>query len=78
MIEPEQIPSAFRSPLTEDSWVRERELLRYIPFDHERLWSEIESGRFPTPYELAPNFTAWRWGEVLSMARPESREFREE
>ena len=78
VIEPTHIPSAFRSPLTEDSWVRERELLRYIPFDHEQLWSEIESGRFPTPYELAPNFTAWRWGEVLSAARPEPREFRSE
>ena len=72
------IPSSFKAPLTEDSWVRERELLRYIPYDHERLWSEVEAGRFPAPYELAPNFIAWRWGEIVKMIDPEPRTFRSE
>ena len=51
--------------LTPDSWVRERELLRRVPFSRSTLWREVKAGRFPAPYKLSPNTTAWLWCEVL-------------
>ena len=50
--------------LTSDSWLRERELLRRVPFSRSTLWREVKAGRFPSPTKLSPNTTAWLWSEV--------------
>lgn len=51
--------------LAPDSWLRERELLRRVPFSRSTLWREVKAGRFPAPYKLSPNTTAWLWREVF-------------
>jgi prophage regulatory protein len=51
--------------LTSDSWLRERELLRRVPFSRSTLWREVKAGRFPAPYKLSPGTSAWLWCEVL-------------
>ena len=49
-----------------NSWLRERELLRRVPFSRSTLWREVKAGRFPAPYKLSPGTTAWKWSEVLA------------
>ena len=55
-----------RNDLTPDSYLRERELLRHVPFAHSTLWREVQAGRFPRPIKLTTRATAWRWGDVLA------------
>ncbi len=52
--------------LTPDTWLRERDLLRRVPFSRSTLWREVKAGRFPAPYKLSPNTTAWRWADVVA------------
>ena len=54
------------SSLRKDSWIEQGDLLRYVPFNRTELWAEVKAGRFPSPYTLGPNTTAWQWGEVLA------------
>ena len=53
------------SETTQDRWLREKELLRRVPFSRSTLWREVKAGRFPTPYKLSPGTAAWNWPEVL-------------
>ena len=51
--------------LPREAWVRQRQLLEYVPFSKATLWREVAAGRFPKPVKLSPATTAWRWGDVL-------------
>lgn len=51
-------------PLPEIGFVRERELLRIVPFSHATLWRWVRSGNFPAPVKLGERITAWRTEDV--------------
>ena len=64
-----EIDPIITSSLRKDSWIEQRDLLRYVPFNRSELWAEVKAGRFPSPYRLGPNTTVWQWGEVLARLR---------
>ena len=59
----------------DSAYLRERQLVgdirdpncpRLLPVSRATLWRMVREGRFPAPYKLGPNTTAWRCGEVRS------------
>lgn len=56
----------FDSPLVlpETGFVRQRLLLRFVPFSKSTLWRRVKAGEFPTPVKLSAGITAWRAEDV--------------
>jgi prophage regulatory protein len=57
----------------DSAYLRERQLVgdkrdpsapKLLPVSHSTLWRMIKEKRFPAPYKLGPNTTAWKCGEV--------------
>jgi predicted DNA-binding transcriptional regulator AlpA len=45
-------------------FVRQRLLLRFVPFSKSKLWRRVKAGDFPAPVRLSAGVTAWRAEEV--------------
>lgn len=45
--------------LPKTGFVRERQLLKLIPFSHGTLWAKVKKGEFPAPIKLSARITAW-------------------
>jgi predicted DNA-binding transcriptional regulator AlpA len=45
-------------------FMREPQVLAVVPFSHATLWRRVKAKKFPAPYKLAPNVTAWSAREV--------------
>lgn len=56
----------FENPLVlpETGFVRQRLLLRFVPFSKSTLWRRVKAGEFPAPVRLSAGITAWRAEEV--------------
>jgi predicted DNA-binding transcriptional regulator AlpA len=59
----------------DSAYLRERQFVgdtrdpncpKLLPVSRATLWRMVREGRFPAPYKLGPNTTAWRCGEVRS------------
>jgi predicted DNA-binding transcriptional regulator AlpA len=59
-------PRRFENPLVlpETGFVRQRLLLRFVPFSKSTLWRRVKSGDFPAPVRLSAGITAWRAEDV--------------
>ena len=67
---------------TPDSgYLRERQLIgdwrdpnspRLLPISHATLWRMVKEKRFPAPYKLGPNTTAWKCDDVRRFLRGEA------
>lgn len=56
----------FENPLVlpETGFVRQRLLLRFVPFSKSTLWRRVKAGEFPAPVRLSAGVTAWRAEDV--------------
>lgn len=56
----------FENPLVlpETGFVRQRLLLRFVPFSKSTLWRRVKAGDFPAPVRLSAGVTAWRAEDV--------------
>ena len=56
----------FANPLVlpETGFVRQRLLLRFVPFSKSTLWRRVKVGDFPAPVRLSAGVTAWRAEDV--------------
>lgn len=56
----------FENPLVlpETGFVRQRLLLRFVPFSKSTLWRRVKAGDFPAPVRLSVGVTAWRAEEI--------------
>lgn len=56
----------FESPLVlpETGFVRQRLLLRFVPFSKSTLWRRVKAGDFPAPVRLSAGVTAWRAEDI--------------
>lgn len=56
----------FDNPLVlpETGFVRQRLLLRFVPFSKSTLWRRVKTGEFPAPVRLSAGVTAWRAEDV--------------
>lgn len=50
--------------LPEIGFVRQRQLLRFVPFSKSTLWRRVKAGEFPAPVRLSAGVTAWRVDEI--------------
>jgi prophage regulatory protein len=50
--------------LPQTGFVRQRLLLRFVPFSKSTLWRRVKAGDFPAPVSLSVGVTAWRAEEV--------------
>jgi prophage regulatory protein len=57
----------------DSAYLRERQLVgdardpscpKLLPVSRATLWRMVRDKRFPAPYKLGPNTTAWKCGEV--------------
>lgn len=58
---PDSVPT-----LPETGFVRQRLLLRFVPFSKSTLWRRVKKGDFPAPVKLSTGVTAWRVEDVRS------------
>ncbi|HQR76486.1 MAG TPA: AlpA family phage regulatory protein [Burkholderiaceae bacterium] len=59
------VPRAEHSlALPQTGFVRQRLLLRFVPFSKSTLWRRVKAGEFPAPIRLSVGITAWRAEDV--------------
>ncbi len=46
-------------------FIRQKELLRLVPFSPATLWRKVKAGSFVKPVKLSARITAWNRAEVL-------------
>lgn len=56
--------SARTVALPETGFVRQSQLLVFVPFSKSTLWRRVDDGTFPAPVKLSSNVTAWRAEDV--------------
>ncbi|MFT3821850.1 MAG: AlpA family phage regulatory protein [Rubrivivax sp.] len=60
--------------LPQTGFIRQAQVLAFIPFSKSTLWRQVAAGVFPAPVKLTPSITAWRaedirtWIESRSVA----------
>lgn len=52
--------------LPDTGFVRQRLLLRFVPFSKSTLWRRVKAGEFPAPVKLSTGITAWKAEDVRS------------
>lgn len=52
---------AQRTPVLPDTgFLRQAQVLLFVPFSKSTLWRRVLDGNFPAPVKLSANVTAWR------------------
>lgn len=46
------------------SYMRQKELMKVVPFSPATLWRLVKSGKFVRPVKLSERITAWNTAEV--------------
>jgi len=52
------------TPNLPPTYIRQRQLLKLLPFSSATLWRLIGRGEFPKPMKLSRNVTAWSSVEI--------------
>ncbi len=47
------------------TFIRQKELMKMLPFSPATLWRRIRANEFVRPTKLGPRITAWRKSDVL-------------
>ena len=55
------IPTAV---LPATGYVRQSQLLQFIPFSSATLWRKVSAGQFPRPRKLSERVTAWDVADI--------------
>jgi prophage regulatory protein len=50
--------------LPDAAFLRQPQVLAMIPVSSPTLWRMVKAKKFPAPYKLAPNVTAWKAEDV--------------
>ncbi len=50
--------------IPETGFLRQPQVLAFVPISKSTLWRRVEAGTFPAPVKLSPRVTAWRAEEV--------------
>lgn len=50
--------------LPDTGFVRQKLLLRFVPFSKSTLWRRVGEGTFPSPVKLSAGITAWRVEDI--------------
>ncbi len=50
--------------LPETGYIRLATLINFVPFSKSTFWRKVKAGKFPKPYKLSDNITAWKAEDV--------------
>ncbi|KQB57162.1 MULTISPECIES: AlpA family transcriptional regulator [Acidovorax] len=50
--------------LPQTGFVRQAQVLVFIPFSRATLWRRVSAGTFPAPVKLSERITAWRVEDI--------------
>ncbi|WP_428422640.1 helix-turn-helix transcriptional regulator [Methylibium sp.] len=50
--------------LPHTGFVRQEQVLAFIPFSRSTLWRQVAAKTFPAPVKLTPGITAWRAEDI--------------
>jgi len=50
--------------LPEAGFLRQPQVLNFVPFSKATLWRRVMQGTFPAPLKLSPGITVWRAEDV--------------
>jgi predicted DNA-binding transcriptional regulator AlpA len=53
-----------KATLPETGFLRQPQVLSFIPISKSTLWRRVMEGTFPAPIKLSPRVTAWRVEDV--------------
>lgn len=48
----------------ETGFLRQAQVLRFVPVSKSTLWRYIHAGSFPRPFKLSPGVSVWRAEDV--------------
>jgi prophage regulatory protein len=54
-------------PFPETGFVRLPQVLSVFPVSKSTWWAGVKSGKFPEPFKLGTNCTAWKAEDILSL-----------
>lgn len=46
------------------AFLRQSDLLQFLPFSAATLWRAVRAGTFPAPVKLSARVTAWRTSDI--------------
>jgi predicted DNA-binding transcriptional regulator AlpA len=50
--------------IPETGFLRQKQVLKFIPISKSNLWLMVREGRFPRPIKLGPRTTVWKAEEL--------------
>lgn len=50
--------------MTNNLFIRQKQLLNLVGFSASTLWRKVNSGEFPRPVKLGERITAWRYEDI--------------
>ena len=50
--------------IPETGYIRLATLIDFIPFSKSTVWRKVNAGKFPKPYKLSENITAWKAEDI--------------
>lgn len=53
--------------LPETGFLRDKQVLKYLPISRSSWWQGVRDGRFPQPVKLGPRTTVWRVEDIRSI-----------
>lgn len=57
--ESKQLPST--------GFLREKQVLQFIPISRSAWWNGVKEGRYPAPVKLGPRTSAWRVEDIRAL-----------
>ena len=64
--------SADLTKLPETGFLRQSQVLSFIPISRSTLWRRVTTGTFPAPLKLSPRVTVWRVEDVRRWIQEQS------
>lgn len=59
--------------LPETGFLRERQVLAFVPISKSTLWRRVQEQAFPAPVKLSAHVTAWRAEDVRQWIQEQGR-----
>lgn len=53
-----------KQSFSDSKCIREKELLKVLPFSKSTLWRNVQNGTFPKPIKLSEKVTVWSESEI--------------
>lgn len=60
--------------IPETGFMRQWQVLLFVPFSKSTLWRRVKEGTFPAPVKLSPGVTVWRAEDIRAWISAQVRQ----